>query len=52
MYLQRLTPCASRLSERPQLDAEVNEMAMLHQLACEAIDLALVATIVVKDEVT
>lgn len=41
---------ASRLSVRPQIAAEVDEMAMMRLLAREGIGLALVAPIVVKDE--
>ncbi|WP_420583930.1 LysR family transcriptional regulator [Ruegeria sp.] len=43
---------ASRLSERPQIAAEVDDMAMMRLLAREDIGLALVAPIVVKDELT
>ncbi|KUJ81189.1 LysR family transcriptional regulator [Ruegeria profundi] len=43
---------ASRLSERPQIAAEVDDMAMLRLMAREDIGLALVAPIVVKDELT
>jgi LysR family transcriptional activator of nhaA len=41
---------ASRLSERPQIAAEVDDMAMMRLLAREDIGLALVAPIVVTDE--
>ncbi|MFZ7090348.1 LysR family transcriptional regulator [Primorskyibacter sp. 2E233] len=41
---------ASRFSVRPQIAAEVDDMAMLRLLAREDIGLALVAPIVVKDE--
>lgn len=41
---------ASRLSVRPQIVAEVDDMAMMRLLARENIGLALVAPIVVKDE--
>lgn len=41
---------ASRLSVRPQIAAEVDDMAMMRLLAREDIGLALVAPIVVKDE--
>lgn len=41
---------ASRLSVRPQIAAEVDDMAMMRLLAREGIGLALVAPIVVKDE--
>jgi len=41
---------ASRLSVRPQVAAEVDDMAMMRLLAREDIGLALVAPIVVKDE--
>ncbi|WP_323786042.1 LysR family transcriptional regulator [Thalassovita sp.] len=41
---------ASRLSVRPQIAAEVDDMAMIRLLAREDIGLALVAPIVVKDE--
>lgn len=41
---------ASRLSVRPQIAAEVDDMAMMRLLARENIGLALVAPIVVKDE--
>lgn len=41
---------ASRLSVRPQIAAEVDDMAMIRLLARETIGLALVAPIVVKDE--
>ena len=43
---------ASRLSVRPQIAAEVDDMAMMRLLARENIGLALVAPIVVKDELT
>ncbi|MRU15916.1 LysR family transcriptional regulator [Roseovarius sp. A21] len=43
---------ASRLSVRPQVAAEVDDMAMMRLLAREDIGLALVAPIVVKDELT
>lgn len=43
---------ASRLSARPQIAAEVDDMAMMRLLARENIGLALVAPIVVKDELT
>lgn len=43
---------ASRLSVRPQIAAEVDDMAMMRLLAREDIGLALVAPIVVKDELT
>ena len=41
---------ASRLSVRPQIAAEVDDMAMMRLLAREDIRLALVAPIVVTDE--
>lgn len=41
---------ASRLAVRPQIAAEVDDMAMMRLLAREDIGLALVAPIVVKDE--
>lgn len=41
---------ASRMSVRPQIAAEVDDMAMMRLLAREDIGLALVAPIVVKDE--
>lgn len=41
---------ASRLSVRPQIAAEVDDMAMMRLLAREGLGLALVAPIVVKDE--
>ncbi|RFP88273.1 LysR family transcriptional regulator [Rhodobacteraceae bacterium 63075] len=41
---------ASRMSIRPQIAAEVDDMAMMRLLAREDIGLALVAPIVVKDE--
>lgn len=41
---------ASRLSVRPKIAAEVDDMAMMRLLAREDIGLALVAPIVVKDE--
>ncbi len=41
---------ASRLSIRPQIAAEVDDMAMMRLLAREDIGLALVAPIVVRDE--
>ncbi len=43
---------ASRLSIRPQIAAEVDDMAMMRLLAREDIGLALVAPIVVTDELT
>ncbi|UWQ56201.1 LysR family transcriptional regulator [Leisingera caerulea] len=43
---------ASRLSVRPQVAAEVDDMAMMRLLARENIGLALVAPIVVQDELT
>ncbi|MEQ9695804.1 LysR family transcriptional regulator [Shimia sp. SDUM112013] len=43
---------ASRLSVRPQIAAEVDDMAMMRLMAREDIGLALVAPIVVKDELT
>ncbi len=43
---------ASRMSERPQVAAEVDDMAMMRLMAREDIGLALVAPIVVKDELT
>ena len=43
---------ASRLSERPQIAAEVDDMAMMRLMAREDIGLALVAPIVVTDELT
>ena len=43
---------ASRLSVRPQIAAEVDDMAMMRLLAREDIGLALVAPIVVKDELS
>ena len=43
---------ASRLSVRPQIAAEVDDMAMMRLMAREGIGLALVAPIVVKDELT
>lgn len=43
---------ASRMSVRPQIAAEVDDMAMMRLLAREDIGLALVAPIVVKDELT
>ncbi|GAA6162064.1 LysR family transcriptional regulator [Ruegeria sp. HU-ET01832] len=43
---------ASRLSVRPQIAAEVDDMAMMRLLAREDIGLALVAPIVVTDELT
>lgn len=43
---------ASRLSIRPQIAAEVDDMAMMRLLAREGIGLALVAPIVVTDELT
>ncbi|MDE4190885.1 LysR family transcriptional regulator [Phaeobacter gallaeciensis] len=43
---------ASRLSVRPQIAAEVDDMAMMRLLARENVGLALVAPIVVKDELT
>lgn len=43
---------ASRLSVQPQVAAEVDDMAMMRLLAREDIGLALVAPIVVKDELT
>ncbi|WP_411353063.1 LysR family transcriptional regulator (plasmid) [Leisingera aquaemixtae] len=43
---------ASRLSVRPQVAAEVDDMAMMRLLARENIGLALVAPIVVQDELS
>lgn len=43
---------ASRLSIRPQVVAEVDDMAMMRLLAREDIGLALVAPVVVQDELT
>ncbi|NVO56308.1 LysR family transcriptional regulator [Rhodobacteraceae bacterium B1Z28] len=43
---------ASRMSVRPQVAAEVDDMAMLRLLAREDIGLALVAPIVVQDELS
>lgn len=43
---------ASRMSVRPQIAAEVDDMAMMRLLAREDIGLALVAPIVVKDELS
>lgn len=43
---------ASRMSERPQIAAEIDDMAMMRLMAREDIGLALVAPIVVKDELT
>jgi LysR family transcriptional activator of nhaA len=43
---------ASRLSVVPQVVAEVDDMAMMRLLARENIGLALVAPIVVQDELT
>lgn len=43
---------ASRLSIRPQIAAEVDDMAMMRLLARENVGLALVAPIVVRDELT
>ncbi|WP_192964233.1 LysR family transcriptional regulator [Phycobacter azelaicus] len=43
---------ASRLSVRPQIVAEVDDMAMMRLLARENIGLALVAPIVVQDELS
>ncbi|MEM1005660.1 MAG: substrate-binding domain-containing protein, partial [Pseudomonadota bacterium] len=43
---------ASRMSVRPQIAAEVDDMAMMRVLAREDIGLALVAPIVVQDELS
>lgn len=43
---------ASRMSVRPQIAAEVDDMAMMRLLAREGIGLALVAPIVVQDELS
>lgn len=43
---------ASRLSVRPQIAAEVDDMAMMRLLVREDVGLALVAPIVVKDELS